>query len=629
MATPPLPARLKPTLDRVTAKFSEAEDGGHRVMRDRWDTFDSLWHSYNEMRSAANTGRPRDQDRVLGEARTVFGDALFIPHTFATVENQLPRIVSNRPRGLVLPGNRASEANVEPVSAVIKAQQRRMKSELALQDIARSGLLYGLGVGKGGWRCQYGKRPKLVPKRDPKTLAREGWSVSDPESAEVWDDPWFEQIDIYDFLWNRYGSNMTNVGWVIHRAWRSTEYVLGKLGFNPDGTPSEMRQAWLANPESDARPAWDLMPELEKDAVDGATAVEQYSNVWGGRLRNQGYPGARPKGSIHELWEFHDGKEVIVVLDRQWPVYKGKNPSWHGELPFHIYRPTKVLNAMVGKGAVEPMMELQFEMNALRTDRRWNALLKLHQAWAFRDGSVDPGDIKIAPGALVPVSGDPANLLQPLTVGDIPNSGYQEEGALKSDIDAVTGMSDMQLGTDVGGNQTATGVQLSLAQANLRLQLQTHLLETETVEPWTEQQILLNQQHIRDNRDYRTPAMPTPDEPDRMWTWIEANPENMAGLFSYEVDGGSLSPENEPQRQAKAQTLIQIAQNPLLNNRAVTMEAMRLLGFPNAQLYMAPEEQPIPSSFPDRMKQALQAAGGDPSLVDAVAAAAQREQAPA
>jgi hypothetical protein len=111
-----------------------------------------------------------------------------------------------------------------------------------------------------------------------------------------------------------------------------------------------------------------------------------------------------------------------------------------------------------------------------------------------------------------------------------------------------------------------------------------------------------------------------------MHTWIEANPENMAGLFAYEVDGGSLSPENEPQRRADAQSLFTIAQNPLLNNRAVLMEALRRMGFQNPQLYMAPEEQPIPTSFVDQMKQTLSASGGDPALVDATLAAAQRGQ---
>jgi hypothetical protein len=83
----------------------------------------------------------------------------------------------------------------------------------------------------------------------------------------------------------------------------------------------------------------------------------------------------QPRPDDHEVWEFHDGEQVITVLDRQWPVQMAKNPLWHGELPFQVYRPNRIPHRMVGRGEVEPNEDLQDEINTFRTQRLDNNTL--------------------------------------------------------------------------------------------------------------------------------------------------------------------------------------------------------------------------------------------------------------
>ena len=40
----------------------------------------------------------------------------------------------------------------------------------------------------------------------------------------------FEDVDVFDFMWDPYGSDLRTCEWVVHRVWMSTEAVLQRLG---------------------------------------------------------------------------------------------------------------------------------------------------------------------------------------------------------------------------------------------------------------------------------------------------------------------------------------------------------------------------------------------------------------
>jgi hypothetical protein len=586
MADPVLTDEQEALLREMLRKW-DAADTTHKRYRAQWDRLDALYHSRRDMLNAHATASPRDKDGVLQDARKEFGADLLIPYAFSVVETVLPRLLSNRPRMLFTPRNEASARNVENVRIVMDAQQSKADYELKLQTTGRSGLIYGLGVQRVGWR-----REVKMNKRLKKRMFLGGYAVQEYPCV-LWDDPDVEDVSIYDFLWDPYGDSMDTVQWVFHRAWRSTEYVLGKIASGD----------W---PEID----------LEAQDLEGAGGKQRYTELWSGRWNSQGRS-TDLKEQVHEVWQFHDGKRVVTILDRRWPVAVAPNPAWHGRMPFHIFRPTEVLHEFCGKGEIEPMEDLQHEMNMLRTDRRWNALMKLHQAYFYDDGAVDPDDVKIGPGSMIPVNtGGVAlrDLVHPVSVGDIPNSGYQEEMALQQDIERVTGISDPVSGRS-GAEETATGVQLIQAAAGLRIQMKTRRIELETIKPAAQDWLALNQQRITEERQIALPALPEHGEPERRWAWRKIGPEELAGEFDVEPDGGSTAPENVPQMRADAQILMTALNMPGVDPSKVVPLFFEKMGIKAPETLMLPAVH-VPPETLNVIGQQLIAGGMDPQAVE-------------
>jgi len=578
-------------LAEVAEWFRRADTEHKRYVR-AWDHFDSLYHNYRALLSAhSDAPSPRDKDAVLGDARKEFGEELHIPYVFSTVETILPRALSNRPKMLFLPRDETAERNVDNVTVVCDAQQQQADYELKLQTTARSGFHYGLGVQKLGWCLRHRDTFQLVPDGQGSWNAR-------PVTVKAFDDPDVEDVDVHDFFWDPFADSMRTMRRCLHRTWRDTGYVYNQIRSGE----------------------WGRAP-LELADIEASGAVNKYNEAWAGRRQAQGIDGTVSRtDDVHEVWEFHDGQRVVTVLDRQWVVEVIDNPYWHREMPFHAYRPIEVLHRFVGKGIIEPIEDLQRELDWLRTDRRWNAMLKLHQAFAYNDGVVDPAMIKVGPGALVPVNGDPHDLLVPLTVGDIPNSGYQEEAALQADIQRTSGIDDTVAGAGTSlASQTATGVQLVQAAAGLRIQNCTRRLEIELLKPEAQQWLALNQQRIISNRTVRIPMEPTPDEPDRRWAWRQVGPAELAGEFSVDPEGGATAPKNIPQdRQDAMQAMQLFAQVPGVDLRKLALWAMDKMGIAGPEQFMGPP-QTVPPQTLDLVKEALvQQAGMKPEMADAI-----------
>ena len=53
----------------------------------------------------------------------------------------------------------------------------------------------------------------------------------------TFDDPMFEDVDVFDFMWDPYGSDMETCEWVVHRRWMSTQAVLQRVESKVWATP--------------------------------------------------------------------------------------------------------------------------------------------------------------------------------------------------------------------------------------------------------------------------------------------------------------------------------------------------------------------------------------------------------
>lgn len=561
-------------VERVRKDWDRAEKV-HKPIRKKWAHWYQLYRSCRDLRQHITDPRGPGVDQGLREARSLFGPELFIPISYWTVETVLPRMLSRSPRMLVLPKRQSKPENAQNMKYLIEQQQDQVDLELKLQDIGKDGLIYGLGIGKSYWRRD-ARRMKAVQR------SADGSKFVVGEAERVlFDDPDAEAVDPFDFLWDPNGYDMRSCEFVVHRTWRSTKYVMDKLKSG----------------------AWANVGLTEDDVKELGPADRQaYDDVWQDRLAASGHSMDTRRGEqLHEVWEYHDREQVVIVLDRKVPVAHGPNPMWHGDLPFVIFRPTRVSKMMVGIGEIEPLEDLQEELNTLRTQRRDNAALVVNRVFAYMDGLVEQDDLQFFPGAMIPVEGDPRELLFPIPVGDLPASSYQEEDRMMQDVERTSGISDSVTGAEGGGtSETATGAQLVHAAANVRIQNKTLLLEKECLRHLARQWGALNQQHIIEagQAGVRIPLPPVPGDAERRWSWRPLGPEELAGEFDYSAEGGSTAPENVPQMRQDAQMLWTLLRgNPDIDQRMLLRDVLMKFGVDAPDAWMAPEQRVPPMAL--------------------------------
>lgn len=593
----------KGVFESVHQKVSAAEDRQKSTLRPRWDHFDGLYHGFHRFREAWKSTAENDRDTIMQDARGHFGRELHVPFTFAIIELLHARSFATPPTLRIKPRNPTALEHRAAITAHLMDQQERARAELAFQTIGKSGHFYGLGVGKTRWDTRERMQRAITPGDTDK------FNVAQPAPAPVFDGPRLEAMDIRDFFWDQFAHDLDSMRWACHRVWQSTAYVLGRLGLDATGEPTGEAAIWDT----------DTAAQLTLEEIEGVSAVEQYSEAHAYQVRAAGYgeiDSSRDR-DVHEIWEFHDGENVIVVLDRRWPVAIKSNPRWHGGLPFHIYRPTEVLHSIVGKGSIEPIEDLQHEIDMLRTDRRWNAIMKLHQTYAYRIGVVDPTQIKIGPGELVGVNGDPSALLHPLTVGDIPNSSYREEELLVQNIMQASGSSDPA--EAVGGEQTATGVMAVQQAQAVRVTLAIRRAELELVQPVGQDFAELNRQHLARRAEPVTVAVPpTAEQPQEQFVDLGAE-QYVEADFDVQVAGG-LRPDNVAQDRADATQILNALPTlqGIVEPRQVTMLFFEKLGLQRPEQLLLPPEPQVPPETLDLIKQAWVQSGADPASVQTV-----------
>lgn len=588
--------------DRIVGRFDSADKGIHGRLRKRWDDFDRDYHNYRDLSASVVGASENDRDTVVDSGRKMFGHELFIPMTFATVESTLAQLMANPPHPVVLPARKSTSPQAAMnMGYLIADQQDRISVELRFQSAGKSALKFGLGVVKSRWQRTMVDVQRVVRSAAPGG----GYALAEVNEA-VFDGPKAEAVDIRDFLWDPMAHDVETARWLIHRLWPDTDSVLERFKSG----------AWTVEDASG-----EMVP-LSADDVNSGSGKNEYATLRAGELQAQGMANSLDPsrlGDIHELWEYHDGKRVVYVLDRRWIVQEFANSTPKTRMPFHIYRPTEIEHCFHGKGVIEPTRDLQAELNDLRTDRRWNALMALHQFFFYDENALDSDNAVIFPGAMIPTRGNPNDLIKQGNVKDIPGSGYQEEEALKSDYYMTIGQTDPA--DQSSAPETATGVQLVQASQKHRINGMVRRAERELAVPVGRHWVELNQREILAARSVRRPvAAPDPTQPDRLFEVVELSPEDLMGELDYNIVGNSLAADNVAQQRQDAQTLMQLLSMPQFASDPLAQEVLVKMGYPNPQAYLAPKAPPVPAGFVDKVKSAM----GE-EAANALLAAAQQE----
>jgi hypothetical protein len=387
-------------------------------------------------------------------------------------------------------------------------------------------------------------------------------------------------VDPFDFLWDPLGDSMDNVEFVIHRLWRGPAAVKRNVA---NGT-------WRSA-ENDETCPWTLEDLLS------SRARTQRSDVWDQRLTAEGYnTESQRQDALHEVWEFHDGNQVITVLDAAYPVQAGANPGGVSQDAVSDLPPDRrrrpVRRHLRDRADQAPPVRDQHAPKPAPRRRD----LSLMRTFAYNETAVDPDDLVFGPNMAIPVNGDPRDFLFPIPVPELPASSYREEDAIINDIQRTSGISDPVTGGDVGASETATGVQLVQQAAGMRIQNKARLLENSVIVAQGYEFIALNQRRILATRMVPVPQEPDPFTPNiPAWKMVPVGPRELMGRMAIEVEGGSTAPENVPQQRQDAQMWIQLSADQRVNGEKALIRAFELMGSDQPEGYLRQPQPMVPA----------------------------------
>lgn len=575
---PGAPAVENELASRVLGSAIVFEGGIGRDFRERSQRFYKQYRGFRDLRDNWVRASPNDRDGMLYDAKKQWGAHLHIPLSFRTIETIVPKVIAQMPELLVLPRDEAYEESVESVKMLIDAQQQQIDIDLAFQEVMRLGRIYGLGVGKSYWKREV-RNTRVV---EPRAFGL-GFKKGELRPRVIFDDPMFEAVDIFDFMWDPYGSSMESCDWVIHRIWASTDAVLKRL-----------QEPGMWETESAK-----LLTEDKVKQLGGEKS--RYDEVWQQRMQVSGlgsytnYSEAEPP---HELLEFHDGERVLTVLDRQVLVQNQENPCC-GQMPFQIYRPTPLSKQMVGIGDLEPLEHLQRELDTLRSQRRDAATLALCAGYAYDSSAVSEEDLTFGPGSAIEVrNASPRDALMPLTTKEVPGSGYQEESVIRSDIESVSGIADALDNSPGGTSSTATEAQLVQAALGARIELGSRRFEVEVVRRCARAFLAMDQRMILANRTVRQPedGLTIQEAADvSKWKWYEIGPGELRGDYEIVEEGGTMAARNIPQERNDAAQLMNLFGGDFyVDPTKMRLLAMRKAGIKHPKAYLRAAEPSVP-----------------------------------
>lgn len=212
-----------------------------------------------------------------------------------------------------------------------------------------------------------------------------------------------------------------------------------------------------------------------------------------------------------------------------------------------------------GVGIVEMMHPITQEMDAIHNIRIDSGMITNLPMFFYRPtSSINPETIQFEPGAGVPVD-DPQRDVNIPRWGNSTAWGFQEEAALQTLLERLTGTNDLTYGSisgTQGATRTASGVRALMGESNANLDVFLRRLN----HGWGRAlRCLLHflQQRIPEGLSFRV----TGESGNDYWRYIKSQ-DDLAGDFDIEVCPNSANSNKQIQIEQASQVL-QLVSNPL------------------------------------------------------------------
>jgi len=518
----------------------------------RWrkeEGYDAVWRRMVDMYRGYHYEDYRNEDRLL------------VNIAFSTVNIISPSISVNFPKIAVNAVRPDEAAQAVIAEAVVNYWWRHREIRGEFRRAVKDSLVFGHGWIKVGYR--FVEEEVVGDDVDPADGAAEGGEMQ-PNTVILEDSPFAERVSPFDVFVDPDATSMKDMKWIAQRIRRP-----------------------ISDVRSDKR--------YSRSAREQVTvmAVSRYSDDPSRKKindKNEGYA---------EIWEFYDvaSKKMSVFCEAsdQFLVKPMDLPYSFGQ-PFVMLRNYDIPDQFYPVGDLEGIEPLQKELNETRTQmmnhRKRFARKYLYKESAFDQygrGALESDDDNV----MVPVvSDEPLNsVIAPMPAIINPPEFYDQTALIISDIDRVSGVTEIQRGGSPEIRRTATEAALTQDATNARTSDKLAVVEQAIAEVGR-RMVALARQFMTGEQVARLTGKD--GEP----IWVQYDRDYLSGDFDFEVEAGSTQPQNEQFRRQMALQIVD-AMAPFAGAGVVDMAKLAAyvlqvgFGVKNPDSFMAPPQQPM------------------------------------
>ena len=474
----------------------------------RWrkdDGYDATWRRMTDMYKGLQYEDFRTEDR------------LSINIAFATINIIAPNISVNYPKISVNATNPTNAANAVIAEAVVNYWWRYKDIRTEFRRAVKDSLTCGHGWIKVGYRFVEEEQVNDHEALDP----IEGNEVT-PITVVVEDSPFAERVSPMDVFVDPDATSMHDIKWIAQRIRRP-----------------------LADVKNDKR-----YSKVARDQIQ-TMAVSRYSDDPSKKKiydKTEGYA---------EIWEYYDistkTMSVFSETSDQFLIKPMVMPYSFGQ-PFVMLRNYDVPDHFYPIGDLESIEPLQRELNETRT-QMMNHRKKYSRKYLYKESAFDNlGRTALESdedNVMVPVISDEAlsSIVSAFPAVINPSDFYDQTQMIISDIDRVSGVSEIQRGGTTEIRRTATESSLVQDASNARTADKLAMIE-QAISECGRRMVALARQFMTGEQVAR--VIGKDGEP----VWIQYDRDYLEGDFDFEVVAGSTQPHNESFRRQMALQMV-------------------------------------------------------------------------
>lgn len=504
---------------------------------------------------------------VLPQKSYEWQSNIYVPYPFSTVETLVPRLTAQKPQIDIMPTEPSDSDKAKVMNALIDYQWNMMSANVWMPEAVREMLIYGTVVVKVYWKTVKENVQKFEdiiddPNADEE-IVQEAGQVKIETEETTYDAPCVEVVDLYDFFVDPQATSIEAARYVIHRTWRTLEYLKQK---QKEGVYKNIKL-------------------IENMQQSGSFEDDKSSRREAANLNDGQY--YVPNNDMIEILEYWEDGRVVCVAGRSVVIRDEVNPYDHNKKIFVECVMIRPPHEFYGIGVLEPIQTLVKELNDRRNQRMDNVTLVLNKQFIIENGqNVDEDELISTPGGAI--HADSITAVQVLQQGDVTSSSYQEETLIKADIQQTTGVSDFTqgVGSDSLGNDTATGISLIQEAGNARFKAIANNLEEMMIKNIGQMMVAMNLQYMDQEKVLRIVGDDGVDFP-------QVTPEEIRGNFDVVVKAGSTLPVNDAVEKKQTMEFYEIFKdNPNVNQLELDkLVAKKILPSANLEKLFTPPPQ--------------------------------------